>query len=150
MKRKKDRAYTISCGAIAIRNIDNEPEILLIKQFARKDRWAIPKGHLGMGETFEQCAIREVYEEAGVMVVLDVKLQNCFTANKYEEKTVHTWLAFPIGNHEPNHNNPNSEVADARWFKIGELPDITRYQREVVAEAVQLVYLRNSQIRKNN
>ena len=39
-------------------------EILLIQD--SKNRWTIPKGHIELGETARQTAIREVGEEAGL------------------------------------------------------------------------------------
>jgi len=135
-KRKK----TISCGALPWRIHESRVQILLIKQFQHRDRWGIPKGHVDKGETLEECAIREVREEAGVDVKLGVRLQDVFIKNDAEDKTVVSWLAVPVGSHEPNHNDPDSEVADARWFDVDALPEIMVYQRPLLASAVNSIF----------
>lgn len=40
-------------------------EILLIRR-SDNDNWALPGGAMDLGETIEQCAVRETMEEAGV------------------------------------------------------------------------------------
>lgn len=136
-----ERNNTVSCGALVIRELNNEIQILLIKQFANRDRWGIPKGHQNEGESLEETAKREVFEETGVHATPVIKLQNCYITNKVENKTVHTWLAIlaDASNSEPKHDHYDNEVADARWFNIDALPDTIAYQREVILEAIQMV-----------
>ncbi|HSS47976.1 MAG TPA: NUDIX hydrolase [Thermoanaerobaculia bacterium] len=50
-----------SAGGLVVRN----GEILLISTQNGR-RWQLPKGHIEMGETAEQAALREVREETGV------------------------------------------------------------------------------------
>lgn len=132
----KERKKTLSCGGLPWRLRNGQVEVLLIKQFTHKDSWGLPKGHINEGETPEQCAVREIREEAGVEVRLGLRLPDVGTAFRDEDKTVMSWLAIPTGNHEPRHDDPDSEVADARWFSAEALPTIHVYQRELVTGAV--------------
>lgn len=115
----------------------NGLEVLLIKQFEHKDSWGIPKGHIDEGETLEQCAIREVREETGVAIILRHRLPDCQVSLKNEDKTVVSWLAQPADpKAEPCSDDPDSEVADARWIPVTALPKIHVYQQTLVAEAI--------------
>ncbi len=51
-------------GIVFRRDAKKEIEILLIQD--HKDRWTIPKGHIEEGETAQDCARREIGEEAGL------------------------------------------------------------------------------------
>ncbi len=33
--------------------------------------WVLPGGHIDPGEGFEECAIREVFEETGIQIEMD-------------------------------------------------------------------------------
>lgn len=139
-KNNKERKKVTSCGAVTWRRVGGRLEVLLIKQFARKEKWGIPKGHINDCETLEACAVREVREETGVEVRLSTRLPDCHVTNHNEDKTVVAWLAQPAGgNEEPNINDPDSEVADARWFSIDKLPDIVVYQRPLLATTIKLL-----------
>jgi len=130
---------TISCGGVIWRFREGRLQLLLIKQFSHNDRWGIPKGHVDKGEGLEECALREIREETGVKVELGLKLPDAMTKYKGEEKTVHSWLCHPVGDDTPTHDDPHSEVADARWFDVDEMPEILMYQRSLIREAVKVL-----------
>jgi ADP-ribose pyrophosphatase YjhB (NUDIX family) len=54
-----------SAGGIVV---DGEGRVALVEQRDRKNRWrwTLPKGRIDAGETAEQAALREVYEESGL------------------------------------------------------------------------------------
>ena len=68
-----------SAGAIIWRNKNNETQYLLIqsqpyKQF--KSAWAFSKGHLEAGETAQEAAKREIFEEVGLKPEKRIREQN--------------------------------------------------------------------------
>ena len=136
-KKNKERRKTTSCGAVVWRVREGKLELLLIKQFEHRDSWGIPKGHVDAGESLETCALREVREETGVAVRLVERLPDCSCFVKHEDKTVVSWLAVPVdANAEPAHDDPDSEVADARWIPVDQLPRIHVYQQPLIAVAI--------------
>lgn len=138
-KKDKERRKSTSCGGVPWRTVDGKHEILLIKQFAHKERWGIPKGHTHTDETLEDCARREIREEAGVVVELGYRLPDVAVVYKNEDKTVVSWIAQVVGDDTPNHNDPDSEVADARWFSVDELPDLHVYQQKLIETAINVL-----------
>jgi 8-oxo-dGTP diphosphatase len=137
--KNKERHRTISCGTIPWRLREGTIEVLLIKQFAHKDAWGIPKGHVHAGESTEECAMRETREEAGVGVKLGRRLTDVSVVYRNEEKTVISYLSRPVGNEKPKHDDPDSEVADAQWFSTTSLPKIHQYQQSLVYEAIGVI-----------
>lgn len=57
--------YESSSGAVVYRKIGDDVRFLLIKN-KRSAHWGFPKGHLEMGETKADAALREVLEETGI------------------------------------------------------------------------------------
>lgn len=140
----KEVKETTSCGAVVWRRIEGLPgpvtfEILLIKQFAHKDSWGIPKGHMHEGESLTECAQREVREEAGIDVSLGQLLPEVYTTWNNERKRVVSYLAQQACSKQPSCDDPDCEVADVRWFKTTELPRIHVYQRPLIAHAISVI-----------
>ena len=63
--------YEYSCGAVVFTRADGVPHYLLVRA---KDQpvgcHGFPKGHMEPGETEEQTALREIFEETGIRVRL--------------------------------------------------------------------------------
>ena len=53
---------TITAGGIILNELE---EIVIVNQ--NHDSWSLPKGHLEKGETLLEAAIREIYEETGLI-----------------------------------------------------------------------------------
>lgn len=130
---------SISCGTLTYRIVNQQVSILLIKQFAHKESWGIPKGHIDADESYEDCAVRETREETGVRVILENKLPEMTTFWRDEHKQVISYLARPMGDSEPNCSDPDCEVADVRWFDINDLPQLHVYQRAMISEACEIL-----------
>ena len=121
-------------------NISNRDCVLLIKQFNDRDFWGIPKGRMKAGETFESCAIREVFEETGVHITIKSSLPSIAFNIKNEKnplkKIIYVFAAIPIGEEvETSSDDPECEVADAQWFPIDSLPIIQPYQKSYIKNA---------------
>jgi len=63
--------HETSAGGLVIDGLDGPRESQVAALIGRIDRrgrmlWSLPKGHIEMGETAEQTAIREVAEETGI------------------------------------------------------------------------------------
>ncbi len=74
-KIKKSKITTKITTRISVVIITREKQILLVRH--RKGNrlyWVLPGGRLEYGETFEECAIRELKEETGLDVAVDKAL----------------------------------------------------------------------------
>ncbi|MBO5299892.1 MAG: NUDIX domain-containing protein [Clostridia bacterium] len=57
-----------SCGAVVFTYVDGEPKFVIIR--SPEGFYGFPKGHVEDGETEEQTALREIFEETGLRVRL--------------------------------------------------------------------------------
>lgn len=127
----------LSCGAFVHKIENGVTYVLLVRPKEDRDVWGLPKGHINPDETGEQCAIREVFEETGVKIKLEKRLQNCFTQNSKERKIVITWLATVEGDDFPNPQD--GENFDVKWFDIENLPKLHKYQLAVIRQGVEIL-----------
>lgn len=83
--------------------------------------YAFPGGHLEFGESFEECAIRETNEEAGIEIS-NIKFQYLANVRKYAGKHyVHVGLTAEWVSGEPKVLEPQKSES-WHWYPLGQVP----------------------------
>jgi 8-oxo-dGTP diphosphatase len=101
----------------------------------RYDDWSLPKGKLDPGESWEECALREVREETGLHCTLGAELSpTSYTDRKGRAKVVRYWL-MAITDVDPF--TPDDEVDELRWVEPGEAATLLTYAHD--SELIQEV-----------
>lgn len=84
--------------------------------------WSLPGGHLEFGETPEQCAIREVFEEAGIGISNAVRV--AFTNDILEKEQKHyvtLYIASDYAGGDVRVMEPD-KCEEWRWVDWDDLP----------------------------
>lgn len=108
-----------SAGAIILREVDGVLKIALAHHPRATKTWVLPKGHVEEGESLEQAALREIYEESGLDNVQLIKhlgtiLRESLKSNgDIEQKTIHFYLAYALS------NSHSQAPTDARFIEVG-------------------------------
>ena len=111
--------------------VAREGRVLLVHR-PRYDDWAFPKGKLDPGESFEDAALREVEEEAGVRCTLGRELPSAKYEVRGRPKLVRYWLMTPEAE---TAFEPNDETDEVRWLTPDEARALLSYDhdRELLA-----------------
>ncbi len=98
----------------------------MVHRPARAD-WTFPKGKLEPGESFEDCARREVLEETGLQCRIGRFLGHTeYRDRKDRPKIVAYWLMEAEG----GSFRPNDEVDELRWVDLAMATDLLSYERD--------------------
>lgn len=110
-------------GIISRRNERGAVEVLLIHRPGHDD-WSLPKGKLEPGETDEECALREVWEETGLRCALGPELPPVsYHDDRGRAKSVRYW-AMTATEGEARAQN---EVDAVRWLGIADAARLLSY-----------------------
>ena len=107
--------------------------------------WSLPKGHLEIGETAEDAAVREVAEETGIrgeIIGVLGTIDFWFVADRRRiHKTVHHFLLTAVGG---TLSDEDIEVTEVAWVPLPELTTRLAYpdERELIAIATRLLEAR--------
>lgn len=126
MKKEK------SCGIVVF----NDGKVLMIHQ--NVGHWGLPKGHVEEGETEEETAIREVFEETGISADIIPGFRKMITY-QVKENTIKDVVYFVGTTSEVNTLAQECEVSEVKWINIDEaLNKITHSDdRSVLESAIE-------------
>lgn len=124
-----------SAGAIILREVKGELKIGLAQHARSTKSWVLPKGHVEEGESIEQAALREIYEETGLDNVQLIKhlgtiLRESPKSNgDVEQKTIHLFLAYAPANGRPQAPT-DARFVGVSWFAPEEAIKLLPYESE--------------------
>ena len=92
------------------------------------DDWSIPKGKRGRGESDEECALREVAEETGLVCALvrELSIVSRYIDRKGRPKQVRWWAMRVVSGTFV----ATDEVDEVRWLPIEEAARLLSYDRD--------------------
>jgi 8-oxo-dGTP diphosphatase len=115
-----------AAGGLVIRRQDGELQVAIVHRPVHLD-WSYPKGKLEEGETLEEAAQREVFEETGFICRLLRFIGHTeYIDRKGRPKVVAYWVmaadagAFAV----------NEEVDEVRWLPVAAADQLLSYERD--------------------
>ncbi|SDE70123.1 NUDIX hydrolase [Auraticoccus monumenti] len=106
--------YIPAAGAVVLRPGADGPEVCVVHR-PRYDDWSLPKGKERPGESGPEAAVREVREETGLDVRLDVRLDSQRYAVPGGDKQVFWWRAGVLAEHPWT---PDREIDQVAWWSV--------------------------------
>ena len=103
-------------------------QVLLVHR-PRYDDWTFPKGKVEDGESDEECALREVYEETGLRCELEEELDATeYSGADGRPKRVRWWSMRMVAD---DGFTPNDEVDELRWLEPAAAARLLSYPRDL-------------------
>lgn len=106
-----------SCGVVPYRRKGNDLEFLLLFQRFSQS-WSFPKGRMDRGETEEETALREMWEETGLRTVL---VPNAKAIAEYAAPNFQKQVVLFLGEVQGELVIPDREIEDYRWVRYDEV-----------------------------
>ncbi len=108
------------------------------KKIEGRSRWVIPGGGLLHGESFADCAWREVFEETGIEIEVSEAVEPSVyqILNGDDHRVIVTVDASPVGSlPKPK---ASDDLEEAGWFTREQIlagePDLTEFTKRVLRE----------------
>ena len=130
---------SVTADCVVIAN-ESQPKVLLIQRGNDpfKGQWAFPGGFMNMDETTEQCAIRELEEETG-LVVSDLHQIGAYSKVDRDPRGRTITVAYLAIIDKPVIVHGQDDAAKAEWFPLSALPELAFDHADIMKDAIALL-----------
>ena len=118
-----------------------EPKVLLIQRGGEpfKGAWAFPGGFMNMDETTEQCAIRELEEETG-MIINELHQVGAYSKVDRDPRGRTITVAYLAIIDKPISVIGQDDAAKAEWWSVSNLPHLAFDHYDIMQDAIKLYH----------
>ncbi|MEO8258218.1 MAG: NUDIX domain-containing protein [Acidobacteriota bacterium] len=122
-------------GGVVRRVADEGPLMLIVRSRRPPYYWVLPKGHIEAGETPDQCARREIQEEAGVDAVPSHYLGESSHIALIGESVHAAWFLMEFAG-----TVPALENREIRWCTFDEALELVTFEnlRDILTTAERI------------
>jgi 8-oxo-dGTP diphosphatase len=112
-------------------------QILLIKRAQEpfQNKYALPGGFIGINESLEDAARRELLEETGVEIAEMVQIHTFSAPDRDPRGRVISTAFGAIINDTKQSLQAGSDAADVNWFYLSDLPELAFDHAEIIQVA---------------
>jgi 8-oxo-dGTP diphosphatase len=128
---------TVDC---VVFGLDEEDlKVLLIQRGVEpfRGRWALPGGFVGLDETLEEAARRELEEETGVRQVFLEQLYTFGAVDRDPRDRVVSVAYYALVKLSDHRIKAATDARDAAWFAVSDVPALAFDHDQILAVAVE-------------
>ena len=115
----------LAAGGVVVRD---DGRVAVIHR-PRYDDWSLPKGKLEDGESFEDGALREVFEETGIEGRITGELEPVSYVDRKGRDKLVRWYRMDVDG-DPDEFVPNDEIDELRWLTPAEALGLVDYDHD--------------------
>ncbi len=132
-------SLTIDCVVFGLDVEEQDLKVMLIQRDIPpfKGQWALPGGFVRVGETLEQCALRELREETGIEEVFLEQLYSFGGLNRDPRERVVTIAYYALVNLNEHTIHATTDARNAAWFSVSDLPALAFDHRQILDAALK-------------
>ena len=130
-------ALTVDCVIFGLD--ENDLQVMLIQRDIDpfQGQWALPGGFVHVDESLEEAARRELQEETGIENVFLEQLYTFGAIERDPRERIVSVAYFALAKLEGHHIHAATDVRNAAWFPVAEMPTLAFDHKEIMKVALQ-------------
>ncbi|MBA3944710.1 MAG: NUDIX hydrolase [Herpetosiphonaceae bacterium] len=128
---------SVTVDVVILTLINEALHVLLLQRrhWPYAGQWAIPGGFVGIDESLEDAAQRELQEETGIQAVYLEQLYTFGSPQRDPRTRVISVAYFALVRADRHQPSTSDEATAVRWFPIDQLPEPLAFDHRVIVQA---------------